>query len=149
MFQVSSAFCWVMSVRSPSSAAPFTETVKAERFRPGTSSSSANEAFTEALRGADDYARNSDIGVAVIIARHPCVIHQPQEPIVHLDVDRDLCNGCYLCVTHFECPAIVPENANAEKKKDRYVSIDRSLCVDCGTCIASCPKGAFVEVEEA
>jgi len=107
------------------------------------------EAFTDALRAADDYARNSEIGVAVIIARHPCVIHQRQEPIQRIDVDLDLCNGCYLCLTHFECPAILPENANAARKKDRYVSIDRSLCIDCGTCIPACPKNAFVPAEEA
>ncbi len=107
-----------------------------------------HEAFTAALERADEYARSSEIGVAVIIARHPCVIHQRQEPIVHLEVDRDLCNGCYLCVTHFECPAIVPENPGAENKRDRWVSIDRSLCVDCGTCVAACPKNAFVPVEE-
>ncbi len=108
-----------------------------------------HEAFTATLREADEYCRTSDIGVAVVIARHPCVIHVPPEPIVHLEVDRDRCNGCFLCVTHFECPAIVPHNVDAARKKDRWVSIDRSLCVDCGTCIPSCPKDAFVPVEEA
>ncbi len=107
-----------------------------------------HETFTDVLRRADDYCRNSDIGVAVVIARHQCVIHKRQEPIIELRLDRDLCNGCYLCITKFECPAIVPMNANAAKKKDRYVAIDKSLCIDCGTCRASCPKDAFVAVEE-
>ncbi len=106
------------------------------------------EAFTAALRDADAYTRAEDGGVAVIIARHPCALYSRQKPMFRMELDREQCNGCYLCVTHFECPAIVPRNADAPKKKDRYVSIDKSLCVECGTCVPSCPKAAFVAVEE-
>ena len=108
-----------------------------------------HEAFTDVLKRADAYVRGDEGTVAVVIARHPCVLHDRQGPIAHLDVDQDACNGCYLCVSHFECPAIVPHNQDAARKKDRYVTIDRSLCIDCGTCAPSCPKGAFVPVEES
>ena len=106
------------------------------------------EMFTETLRQADTYCRAEDGGVAVVIARHPCVLHSRQKPMYRMALDRELCNGCFLCVTHFECPAIVPQNADAKRKKDRWVEIDKSLCVECGTCIPSCPKKAFVALEE-
>ncbi|MDP7111911.1 MAG: thiamine pyrophosphate-dependent enzyme [Myxococcota bacterium] len=106
-----------------------------------------HEEFTDVLKRADGYVRGDEGTVAVIIARHPCVLYDRQGPIAHLDVDQEACNGCYLCVTHFECPAIVPQNQDAERKKDRFVTIDRSLCIDCGTCAPACPRGAFVRVE--
>ena len=104
-------------------------------------------AFTDVLQRADAYVRGDEGTVAVVIARHPCVLYDRQGPIAHLEVDQEACNGCYLCVSHFECPAIVPQNQDAERKKDRFVTIDRSLCIDCGTCAPACPRGAFVQVE--
>ena len=105
-----------------------------------------HEAFTDTLRGADATCRSG--GVAVVIARHPCALYSRQQPMVRMVLEREKCNGCFLCVTHFECPAILPRNADAKRKKDRWVEIDKSLCIECGTCIPSCPKGAFVAVEE-
>ncbi len=107
-----------------------------------------HDAFTGILREADAYCRADDGGVAVVIARHPCVLHSRQKPMWRMELDLDLCNGCYLCVSHFECPAIVPTNPDAERKKERRVHIDKSLCVECATCVASCPKGVFMAVEE-
>ena len=96
------------------------------------------------LKEARHYTQRSDGGIAVIIARHPCLIRYPdvwKEHPVKVEITGD-CDGCRYCVDYFECPALYLSD-----EKDR-VEIDRNLCVDCGVCIHACPKGAIIPVEE-
>ncbi len=92
------------------------------------------------LKQAREHTQKEEGGIAVIIARHPCLIRYPemwQENQVEVEITDD-CNGCMYCVDFFECPALRP---NEEKKS---VEIDRILCIDCGVCVDVCPRGAIV-----
>ena len=98
---------------------------------------------TEIIKKAVEYNQAEDGGVAVIIARHACVLHQPgvlKENPIKVEITED-CNGCMVCVNQFECPALVPD------KDNKVVVIDRKICVDCGQCIVSCPFDAIVPME--
>jgi indolepyruvate ferredoxin oxidoreductase alpha subunit len=95
------------------------------------------------LKEAREYTQQNDGGIAVIIARHPCLIRYRDrclETTVRVEITED-CNGCRYCLDYFECPALV---MNEEGER---VEIDRKLCVDCGVCINVCPRGAIVAVE--
>lgn len=92
------------------------------------------------LKEAREYTRKSDGGIAVIIARHPCIIQYPEEieksPIRVKITDE--CNGCNYCIDYFECPALYLNEG------ENRVEIDRALCVDCGVCLNACPRGAII-----
>jgi indolepyruvate ferredoxin oxidoreductase alpha subunit len=94
----------------------------------------------ELLKDAREYTQNRYGGIAVIIARHPCIIQYAdvrQENPVKVRITEE-CNGCMYCVDLFECPALKPD-----EEKD-VIEIDRTLCVDCGVCVEVCPRGAIV-----
>lgn len=95
------------------------------------------------LKKAREYTQKDDGGIAVIIARHPCIIRYPEEiekSPVKVKITDD-CNGCNYCIDFFECPAL-----RSNEEKDR-VEIDRGLCVDCGVCIDACPRRAIIPLE--
>jgi indolepyruvate ferredoxin oxidoreductase alpha subunit len=95
------------------------------------------------LEEAREYVQKEDGGIAVIIARHPCLIRYPeagQEKALKV-VITDECNGCMYCVDFFECPALRPD------KEANLVRIDRALCTDCGVCVQVCPRGAIVPAD--
>ncbi len=95
------------------------------------------EGIIKILKEAREYTQKEK-QIAVIIARHPCLIRYP-EAIIKNPVDiTDDCTGCQYCIKFFECPALV---LNAEETK---VEIDRKLCSDCGICMQVCPTGAIV-----
>ncbi len=97
--------------------------------------------LVEVLKKAGEYVKSADGGIAVIIARHPCLICYPQAGVVNpvrVEISDD-CNGCRYCLDYFECPALY-----LDEERNR-VEIDRSLCVDCGVCINACPKGVIVD----
>ncbi len=96
------------------------------------------------LKEARKYTQKSDGGIAVIVARHPCLIRYPDEWKEHpvmVEITAD-CDGCQYCLDYFECPALY-----LSEEKDR-VEIDRNFCVDCGVCIHACPKAAIVPLEK-
>ncbi|MBW2078548.1 MAG: indolepyruvate ferredoxin oxidoreductase subunit alpha [Deltaproteobacteria bacterium] len=98
--------------------------------------------MTKLIKKASDYVKDPEGGIAVIIARHPCVIAYPEQAIPErkrVEVTDD-CVECNFCIERFECPALYH---NGELGR---VMINRELCVDCGLCIQVCPKGAIVEV---
>jgi len=100
-----------------------------------------NEKFEVRLREADDYIRSPQGGVAVVIARHGCIM----DPAVRKAQDSFLvtinekCIGCRICVDKFECPALYM----AEEQKVAVVDQDR--CIGCGTCISVCPVNAIIK----
>jgi indolepyruvate ferredoxin oxidoreductase alpha subunit len=94
------------------------------------------------LKQAREHTKKKDGGMAVIIARHPCLIRYPevwQENRVEVMI-TSACNGCMYCVDFFECPALRPH------EKEKVVEIDRILCIDCGVCVNVCPRKAIVPV---
>ena len=96
------------------------------------------------LKEARRFNQRKDGGIAVIIARHPCLIQYPdkirQHPVKVKITDE--CNGCNYCVDFFECPAL------RLKEKENRVEIDRGLCVDCGVCVYACPRGAIIPIDK-
>lgn len=99
--------------------------------------------FELLLKDADTYIRQPDGGVAVIIARHGCIMDptvrkaQPSSKVKILDT----CIGCGKCTGHFECPALSFDR----DRKLAVVDIDR--CIGCGCCIPVCPVAAIVPQE--
>jgi indolepyruvate ferredoxin oxidoreductase alpha subunit len=102
------------------------------------------EEMIQLLKAAREYIKSEDGGIAVIVARHPCIIRYP-EAVRACRVEvviTEACNGCRYCVDYFECPALfMNEDENAAE-------IDRALCVDCGVCVKVCSRGAIVPVEQ-
>jgi indolepyruvate ferredoxin oxidoreductase alpha subunit len=99
------------------------------------------EALIGLLKEAREYTLDPDGGIAVIVARHPCLIQYPEarrEISIRVEVTED-CNGCRYCIDYFECPAL------RMIEEEERVEIDRKYCVDCGVCINVCPRGAIVE----
>ena len=91
-------------------------------------------AMQAAVVTADVATRAGDGGVAVVIARHPCLMGQRPAPVrVRIS---DACTGCGFCVTRFECPAL-------ERTDDGAVRIDPLLCSACGVCVHVCPVQAI------
>jgi indolepyruvate ferredoxin oxidoreductase alpha subunit len=100
-------------------------------------------AFSALLKEADAYNRGIDGGMAVIIAKHPCVLDRDAlkaQRVYRVHVSED-CTACRHCLENFECPALV-----YREDLDRVV-VDEVLCIGCGVCGTVCPVGAIV-VEE-
>jgi indolepyruvate ferredoxin oxidoreductase alpha subunit len=92
------------------------------------------------VKDAAKYAYSDDGSIAVIIARHACVIgfkDQAIPEIIPVKVTDD-CNECGFCHTRFECPALY---VDAENEK---TEINQTLCAQCGVCLDICPQGAIV-----
>lgn len=88
------------------------------------------------LKEAREHTRKEEGGIAVIVARHPCLIRYPDKghrEAVKVVITEE-CNGCMYCVDFFECPALRPDN------EGERVRIDRRLCTDCGVCVQVCPR---------
>lgn len=100
------------------------------------------EGLISLLKRARKYSQKPKGGIAVIIARHPCLIRYPEACIenpVRVEITGD-CNGCMYCIDYFECPALLMN------EETDLVEIDRNLCTDCGICIYACARGAIIPV---
>ncbi len=99
------------------------------------------KAMTKLLKKATEYVNSSTGGIAVIIARHPCVIAYPKEAITERKsvMVTDDCTECSFCLERFECPALYHDEELGR------TNINHSLCTQCGVCLQICPKGAIVE----
>ncbi len=96
------------------------------------------------LKAARKHTQKNNGGIAVIIARHPCLIRYPGEiekRSIEVEITED-CNLCMYCLDYFECPALrlSPDESRVE--------IDRILCIDCGVCLEVCPRKAIVPVRK-
>jgi indolepyruvate ferredoxin oxidoreductase alpha subunit len=97
--------------------------------------------MTGLIKKAADHTNGPEGGIAVIIARHPCVIAYRDEAIPQkkkVDVTED-CVECNFCHERFECPALYHDQDLGR------TNIDRQICCDCSLCLQVCPKGAIVE----
>jgi indolepyruvate ferredoxin oxidoreductase alpha subunit len=99
------------------------------------------KAMTGLLKKASKYVNDPAGGIAVIIARHPCVIAYRQEAIAERKkvMVTDDCTECNFCLERFECPALYHDEELG------HTTINQSLCTQCGVCLQVCPKGAIVE----
>lgn len=98
-------------------------------------------AFIALMKEAVAFARTD--GVAVVIARQPCVVdrsYRGARPTPRAVTVSDACNGCRYCIEQFECPALV-----YDEQRQRVV-IDTLTCSDCGVCTAVCPRLAIEEI---
>ena len=95
--------------------------------------------FIDLLKQAGEHTRNPEGGMAVVIARRPCLMDRKQaRSWTPLPIRiNDKCKGCDFCVKHFECPAL---QSQGEKGP---VRIDHALCTGCGVCIQVCPNRAI------
>ena len=94
----------------------------------------------ELLKDADRFCRSPEGSVAVIIARHPCLLDREArkaQTVYDMAVTED-CIACRHCLDNFECPALVFDEAGGR------VDIDAIRCVGCGVCAHVCPEGAIV-----
>ncbi|MBW1703570.1 MAG: indolepyruvate ferredoxin oxidoreductase subunit alpha [Deltaproteobacteria bacterium] len=99
------------------------------------------KATTKLIKKANEYVNDPNGGIAVIIARHPCVIAYREEAIpqpIKVTVTED-CEECNLCLDRFECPALFKD------EELERVAVNQALCTGCGVCLQICPKGAIVE----
>ncbi len=71
---------------------------------------------------------------SVIISRRPCALLKYVKHGAPLQVDRDKCKSCKMCM-RIGCPAI--------SFKDGKSSIDRTQCVGCGVCKQLCKFDAI------
>jgi len=99
------------------------------------------KAMTALLKKATAYSKASSGGIAVIIARHPCIIAYRDKAIPEKKKVRvtDDCVECNFCIDRFECPALYHDDALGR------TAVNQALCSQCGVCLQICPKGAIVE----
>jgi indolepyruvate ferredoxin oxidoreductase alpha subunit len=99
------------------------------------------KATTKLIKKANEYVNDPDGGIAVVIARHPCVIAYRDKAVprpIKVTVTED-CEECNLCLDRFECPALYKDEGLGR------VAVNQALCTGCGVCLQICPKGAIVE----
>jgi indolepyruvate ferredoxin oxidoreductase alpha subunit len=96
-------------------------------------------AFTAALREADSFIRSPEGGIAVLIAKHPCIVSRAArsaQAVFAMSITTD-CIGCRACIDTFECPAILFD------EEENRAGIDQNRCIGCGVCVHVCPAGAI------
>lgn len=91
------------------------------------------------LKKAFAYTKEPDGGIAVIIARHPCVIAYRDLAVQNKKeiAITDECVACNHCLERFECPALYHDD-----KKEK-TALDPALCIGCAVCVDVCPAGAI------
>jgi indolepyruvate ferredoxin oxidoreductase, alpha subunit len=91
------------------------------------------------LKGAGEHTKDADGGLAVVIARRPCLMdrNHPQSWERREVTINEKCKACDFCIKQFECPAL---QSQGEKEP---VRIDRALCTGCGVCVHVCPNRAI------
>jgi len=73
-----------------------------------------------------------------------CVALDLQPEIREIEVNKDLCSGCGICVGLCPYDAIGWDEAG----ETRVAAIDKLKCKRCGVCVAACPSGAIAIEDE-
>jgi indolepyruvate ferredoxin oxidoreductase alpha subunit len=97
-------------------------------------------AMIDLLKEADRFSRSPEGSVAVVIAKHPCLLDQEarkSQKAFEIAVTED-CIACRHCLDNFECPALIFDESSGR------VDIDALRCIGCGVCVHVCPEGAIV-----
>jgi indolepyruvate ferredoxin oxidoreductase alpha subunit len=99
--------------------------------------------MTAAVKAATGFVKDPAGGVAVVIARHPCVIAYGEDAIATKKkvVVTDDCVECRFCHDRFGCPALYHDEALGRTQ------VNQSLCCGCGVCLEICPRHAIVEAD--
>jgi indolepyruvate ferredoxin oxidoreductase, alpha subunit len=97
------------------------------------------KSFVGVLKLAGKHSGAEDGGLAVVIAKRPCLMDRAQGRtwVPMRILVNEKCKGCDFCLKQFECPAM---QAQGEKEP---VRIDPVLCTGCGVCEYVCPYGAI------
>ena len=98
------------------------------------------EAMKAALKEADAFIRSPEGGVAVLIAKHPCIVDRRAragQTVYRMEI-TEACIGCRACIDEFECPAIKFDAG------ENRAEIDPDRCIGCGVCRYACPAGAII-----
>jgi indolepyruvate ferredoxin oxidoreductase alpha subunit len=90
--------------------------------------------FISILKDAYGFTTKKDGGIAVIIARHSCLMNKDKPKAYPVTISSE-CTGCHYCIKNFECPALVPV--------ENQVTINQVLCTGCGVCEYICPIKAI------
>ncbi len=101
------------------------------------------KAMGDVLKKALIYTEEPEGGIAVVIARHPCVIAYRGEAIperIKVRITEE-CDQCGLCIQRFECPALYHDEELGRTE------VNRQICVQCGLCVGICPRGAILRDE--
>jgi len=56
--------------------------------------------------------------------------------VVSLELDRQKCNGCKMCIT------VCPHEVFELQDKKAFIK-NKDLCMECGACQKNCPEGAI------
>jgi len=98
------------------------------------------EKLQDELVKAWHYTQAENGGIAVVIARHPCMMdstaRKEARRFTTVKVTDD-CTACGTCIESYECPSFVSDESG-------IVHIDPLTCVACGLCIDVCPFEAIV-----
>lgn len=97
------------------------------------------EASVKCLKEAKKFIKEKN-EPAVIVFRHLCINTKEglsANPRYNVALAKELCKGCKLCITEFECPAIL------FNKEENKAEIDHTLCIGCGCCVPVCPTKAI------
>jgi heterodisulfide reductase subunit A len=66
------------------------------------------------------------------------------EPI-YVEVDKDLCSGCEVCVS--VCPyGAIDLETDPDNSEKQIAVVNKPLCKGCGLCSAACPSGAMQQL---
>jgi indolepyruvate ferredoxin oxidoreductase alpha subunit len=85
------------------------------------------------------YTRQRDGGMAVLIARYPCIIYQKEQLNVN-PIKVEIC--------HTPPPEKgLPQVKSGEMDKSLLPVIDEEACGQCDTCLIQCPEGAISKTE--
>jgi len=97
-------------------------------------------ALSALLQAADRFSRSPEGGMAVVIARHLCILDPEarRAQVIHEMEVTENCIACRHCLDNFECPALIFDDTSGR------VAIDQVRCLGCGVCIHVCPEGAII-----